>query len=272
MIVRTVTVLVLLAALAACGEKAGSTGGGGAGSPGPTEDLAGKTFVVTGITDSGKARPVVDGSEVRLAFADDRLMVTAGCNTLTGGYALDGDRLTVDPLAMTQMGCEPALMAQDSWLAGLFEKPVRLTASATGAVTGLTSGTVVLDLADRATVSPDRALEGTRWALDTIVTGDAASSVPSGVTAWLEIKNGNVVLNDGCNNGRGTAASTPTTITFGPRATTRMACPGSEQVQRAFATVLDGETTYRITEGSLRITRGGEALGFTAAGAAVGAG
>ena len=49
-----------------------------------------------------------------------------GCNTLTGGYELDGDSISIGPLAGTLMACElqkmavegaymPALEAADAW-------------------------------------------------------------------------------------------------------------------------------------------------------------
>jgi heat shock protein HslJ len=49
-----------------------------------------------------------------------------GCNRFTGGYQLDGDSITLGPLASTMMACEeaktatetaflPALEAADSW-------------------------------------------------------------------------------------------------------------------------------------------------------------
>jgi len=257
---RMLTVLALLAGLAACGDSGSSPKGGAGGKA--SADPSGTTYVVTGITESGKPRPPVEGSQIRFEFAEDRLVITAGCNTMSGGYTYDDGTLTVDTLAMTQMACPTALMEQDSWLAGLFEEPVEMAISADDAT--ITSGDVVLTLKDREVAAPDDALEGTHWELDSIADGSTVSSVPAGVTAWLELADGQVQLNDGCNNAHGTAVVSGTRITFGPLAGTKMACPGSEDVQRAFATVLDGVTTYELDQGTLWIRKGDQGLGFTA--------
>ncbi|MGO4258325.1 META domain-containing protein [Marmoricola sp. RAF53] len=253
------TVLALLAGLAACGDEPGSSSKDGSGGQ-ASADPSGTTYVVTGITESGKPRPPVEGSQIRFEFAEDRLVITAGCNTMSGGYTYDGGTLTVDTLAMTQMACPTALMEQDSWLAGLFEQPVEMAISGDDAT--ITAGEVELTLKDREAVAPDDALEGTRWELDSIADGSTVSSIPAGVTAWIELADGQVQLNDGCNNGHGPAVVSGSRITFGPLAGTRMACPESEDVQRAFATVLDGVTTYELDQGTLWIRKGDQGLAF----------
>jgi len=79
-------------------------------------DLDGRTFVVT--TAEGQA--LVEGSQVSIAFADGSISVQGGCNTLFGGYAIDGSTLALTgPLASTRMACADDLMAQDDWLAAM---------------------------------------------------------------------------------------------------------------------------------------------------------
>jgi len=46
--------------------------------------------------------------EVHLRFAADRVSGFTGCNSLTGGYERDGERLRFKPMAMTRMACLPA--------------------------------------------------------------------------------------------------------------------------------------------------------------------
>lgn len=51
---------------------------------------------------------------VQLDFADGRLSVSNTCNRMSGGYMLDGDRLTTGRMASTMMACaDPALGALD---------------------------------------------------------------------------------------------------------------------------------------------------------------
>ena len=250
-------IIAVCALAAGCGDETADDAAGG----NDVSLLAGRTLVVTGVTDDGKPHDLVPGSQVRFTFDDKTMGITAGCNNLSGDYDLDGDRLTVGAIGGTEMGCERPLMDQDTWLAGLFEAPVTVG----GDPLTFRSGRVVLTVADREDVLPDRPLVGTRWRVDGLVSGDAVSSVPSGVEAWLEIaEDGRVTLNTGCNQGNGTVAVGDATLTFGPLATTRKLCKfannGGQEVEQTMLAVLDGETTYDIVEQSLSITKGQKGL------------
>jgi heat shock protein HslJ len=58
-------------------------------------------------------KPVISGKEAALTFSEGRISGTAGCNRLTGGYSQSGDKLSFQPIAMTRMACQPALMQQE---------------------------------------------------------------------------------------------------------------------------------------------------------------
>lgn len=255
---RALPVAVLLLVLAGCGDEGGGT-------PLTPVDTGpdGTTYVVTAITEAGTPRPLVEGTEIRLGFDGGQLSITAGCNSMSGRYELSDGTLTVESLATTEMGCDPARMDQDTWVAGLFARPVELR---TGADASLTSGDVVLALADREQVAPDEPLEGTKWLLDSIGAGGpdgAVSSIPAGVVAHLTFEGGQAHVYDGCNEGSGPGRIDGDLIEFGDRVQTLRACLDDRQtVADAFAEVLTGETTYTIEEKSLRITRGDATLGF----------
>ena len=51
----------------------------------------GRTFLSTDVTQDGEERPLVDGTQIRLAFSDGQLSASAGCNTIGGTYSIDGD-------------------------------------------------------------------------------------------------------------------------------------------------------------------------------------
>lgn len=255
-----VAVAAVCALAAGCGEETGDDGGAGGDD---VSLLSGRTLVVIEVTNDGEPHPLVSGSQVRFTFDDKTMGITAGCNNLSGDYALDGDALTVGPIGGTEMGCPAPLMDQDAWLAGLFEEPVTVG----GDPLTFRAGSVVLTVADREDVSPDLPLAGTRWRVDGLVSGDAVSSVPGGAEAWLEIaEDGTVRVNTGCNQGSGSVTVGDGTLTFGPLATTRRTCAddAAQQVEKAVLAVLDGETTYAIEERSLSITNGEKGLGFRA--------
>lgn len=257
-----VAVVAVCTLAAGCGDETGDDGRAGGDD---VSLLSGRTLVVTAVTDDGQPHDLVPGSQVRFTFDDKTMGITAGCNNLSGDYALDGDRLAVGPIGGTEMGCSAPLMDQDTWLAGLFERPVTVG----GDPLTFTIGTVVLELADREEVSPDRPLVGTRWRVDSLVSGDAVSSVPNGVEAWLEIaEDGTLTVNTGCNQGSGTVTVDDATLTFGPLATTRKLCKftnnGGQEVEQTMLEVLVGETTYQIEEQSLSITRARTGLGLRA--------
>jgi heat shock protein HslJ len=69
----------------------------------------------------------------------------------------------------------------------------------------------------------------------------------------------------GCNRFNGGYKQTPTTLTFGPLATTMMMCPDDQmKVERTFLAALDGTVEYRLDkDGVLTLrTAKGEDLKF----------
>jgi heat shock protein HslJ len=220
----------------------------------PTAGLDGRTFLSTGIT----GHTLVAGSQVRLVFQGGSLSANAGCNSMSGGYEVVAGRLKVGPMATTEMACEEPLMAQDQWLAAFLPGAGIVL---DGDTLTLDKDGVTLTLTDRVVADPDRPLLGTRWVVDGLVSNGAVSSVPVGVTAALAFSGGRVDVESGCNRGSGSAEVTDTTITFGPVATTRMACPEpATAVEAAVLGVLQGEVTYVIEADTLMLEGGGSGL------------
>jgi heat shock protein HslJ len=62
----------------------------------------------------GDALPVA-GTTVTIMFEDGTASGSAGCNSYSGGYSLDGDSLAFGEIASTLMACmEPGVMEQES--------------------------------------------------------------------------------------------------------------------------------------------------------------
>ena len=265
--IRLGVVLTLpLLLLAACGD-------GGSDDPGVSgrtvPDLDGTSWIATKVTEGGRPRALVPGSDVRVDFADGSISINAGCNGMGGSYTLSDDaELGVGPLMGTEMACDQPLMDQDAWLSGtVFASP--LVASTDGDTLSLSREGLELVLTDRAIVSPDILLEGTSWQLDGIRTADTVSSVPAGthVPTLSVAGDGAVVLHTGCNGGRSTATVSGSTITFGPVMTTKMACADKtgRDTEAAVLGVLDGAVEWSITEKTLTLTKGDRGLVYKAA-------
>ena len=231
--------------------------------PGTTPDstaptsLDGRTFLSTG----SAGFELVEGTLVRIEFRDDgTLSASAGCNLLGGGYRIDRDILSIDGgLSMTEMGCEEALMDQDTRFADL------LMAGPTVALDGdtlvLTATDASITFLDREVADPDRPIEGTVWTLITIIDGESASSTPMDATSTLTFVNGidttdgTALVATGCNTGSATVSLGEGTITFEPLGLTKMACEQPlMDLEMSVLSVLSGDVTFEIEAGSLTIT------------------
>lgn len=261
-------VVAVLAALtvAGCGSDDGDDGAGATtsapaddGAAVSLADLDGRTFTSTAVT----GHDLVADTVVRLSFDGSSLSVNAGCNTTNGEVAVDDDGTLAwsgEPFS-TMMGCEEALMDQDTWIAGLIADGAM--ASLDGPNLTLTAGEVTIQLAEVA----DAELQGTAWTLDTTIRNEAASSLPAGVDPpTLEIADdGSVTVSTGCNTGGTTVTIGPDTLTFEPMQLTMMACEGdAAAVEAAVVAVLDGEVAYEIDGGRLTLTNGSDGLGYQA--------
>lgn len=120
---------------------------------------------------------------------------------------------------------------------------------------------------DREVADPDRALEGTSWTLESLVSADAVSSVPAGGrTPTLRIADGRVDVDTGCNTGGGDLTMTDTDLTVAGIVLTRMACadPALQDVETAIVTVLSGTATYEIDADVLTIMQDDQGLQYRA--------
>jgi len=243
---RTLTVVSLMAVSA--------LGLAGCGNALPTGAPRGRAFLSTEITEKGQPRALVPGTRIRLTFDDKGLIAYAGCNTMQGPVQVEGDRFVVKDLATTAMACEPAAMAQDDWLRKfLTNRPVwRLT----GDELVLTAGDTEIRFTDRETTEPDRKLFDTRWVVDTVLAGSAASSVPKGTEAHLTFgPDGTVTGHTGCNSLTGHYRVDGTKITFSELVSTRMACDDDRgRLEQEVLAVLDGAVEYRVEGDRLTLT------------------
>jgi heat shock protein HslJ len=253
-------IVVLALVLAGCA----STGPGASPSGGDPSAIDGRTFLSTGVTQDGEDRPLVDGTRVRLAFADGQVSASAGCNTIGGTYRIENGHLLFEGGGMTEMGCDPDRHAQDDWLSEFLGSDPEIVLD--GDELTLSSGGVVMTLLDREVAEPDLPLIGTTWTVTSIITGEAVSTVPDGATATFEFAaDGTVSVHTGCNTGSGRYELSGTTLRFIDVAVTEMACDGAAGQLESFVLPVLGadEIEIAIDAGSLTMMAGNGGLGLT---------
>jgi heat shock protein HslJ len=252
-------VAVGLAVLALALAPAGCFG------PGLPEQLDGRQFLSTSVTESGVERPLVDDTRIRIGFADGRLSASAGCNSMGATYRIDGGRLLIGEAGVTEIGCDPPLQAQDEWLFAFLGSQPAVRPS--GVDLELEAAATVVRLLDREVAEPGLTLVGRVWTVDSIITGDAVSSVPEGVVATLAISGENrVAVATGCNQGGGLVEVGEGTLRFSEMILTERACDGPEgEMEAAVLAILEADVTdYSIEASVLTLTVDGRGLGLQA--------
>jgi heat shock protein HslJ len=250
---RMIAVAGVLLTLAACGDE--SSAGG---------SLKGKSYLSTAVTENGQPKQLAPNTQIRLQFTDDgRLIADAGCNSMQSPVSTGNGKLSVEDLAMTEMGCDAPRHAQDDWLAKLLQnKPTWKLEADTLTVA---SGGTTISLLDRKTAEPDRALEGTKWSLETVITGEVASHQAGSEKAWITFNGERVTGSTGCNELQGVVARSTGKLTFGDIATTRRACAGdAATLETALLNGLKGEVTFEIDSTHLELRSSTNGLDFTA--------
>ncbi|HEV7723136.1 MAG TPA: META domain-containing protein [Iamia sp.] len=256
---HVLTLLVLLAVLvplAGCGDDDDTGTEDASATTAPAESpIAGRTFEAVSL--ESDVYDLVEGVTLSIAFTDDQITVDAGCNRLSGTYAIEGPILVVTGLGGTEMGCEPELMEQDAWIAGvLTARPVFTPQAPDGLLLSDDDWTLTMAAAGDEAADDDVELAGPEWTLDTLIDGEAASSVPEGVTATITFADdGTYAVAAGCNTGRGTYVEDATTLTLEPPTLTRRRCDeAATSVETAVVAVLDGEADLRIDANRLTLT------------------
>lgn len=164
-------------------------------------ELVGTAWQLVRGTGPDGAIPLVDGWPITLTFDEDTFGGTAACNGYGGSYTFDGSAITLSELGWTDMGCDGSVMASQN----VFLESLVLVGSAEQADDQLllTGGGVELTFAPETPV-PTAELVGTTWLLDTLVEGEAASTVQGDPATLLLDAEGNVSGGTGCRSFTGT--------------------------------------------------------------------
>jgi heat shock protein HslJ len=184
--------------------------------------------------------------EVSVRFEGGRVAGSGGCNRISAEYRLDGDRLSLGPVAATMMACpEPAASIEATVLQAL----------ALIATWAVEEGSLVLrdaDGLDRLVL--DRVVEptlvGPSWQATGVNNGrGGVASLVAGTAIDATFgEDGRVSGRAGCNRYHGPFRVDGPRLGIGPLASTRMACPDEAVMEQeaAFLAAMGRATTFRI--------------------------
>ena len=189
------------------------------------------------VSTQGLTRPVT------LRFESGRMSGHSGCNNFSGGYRIEDGRLTVGPVASTQMACpEPGASVERAFhqaLAGTLQYSIDGDALVLASASGAT-----LEF-DR---QPPPKLAGVEWKVTSFNNGrHAVVGVAGDARLTISFGDGKISGDAGCNTFHGTYTSSDGGIEVGPLATTRRACEETLMTQeREFLAALASAVKWSI--------------------------
>ena len=196
--------------------------------------------------------------KITLVFGEDgKVSGNAGCNNFNGGYEVDGDKLTVGPLATTRKMCaepEGVMETESIFLENLSAAASYAIQDDETLVIFDSEGTKLLVFTPAKQIS----LTDTPWQLLSFNNGKGgmvSNLATSKITAVFD-QDGMVSGNAGCNDYNGSYEIDGDKLTVGPLATTRKMCDEPQDVmetEQAFLKNLESAATFTIEEKTLTI-------------------
>jgi heat shock protein HslJ len=247
--------IVLFLACAAC-SVVGVASHGAADPAG----LIGSWVLTQGTGPDGEV-PIVEGYRITLEIEGAEVGGTSACNHYFGRIAVTGNALRIDQLGGTEMACQPDVMASESsyWVA--LGAVTRWARDGDRLVLSGPNASLTYELLQPV---PDAAMVDTVWVLDTLISGDAASSVETRAT--LELRSDRTFAGStGCREftGRYVISGDQVVVTdlaMAGECSAELASQDSHVV-----TVLEGGFTVQVAGNRLTLgSSGNEGLSYTA--------
>ena len=195
-----------------------------------------------------------DPSRYTLTFNEDgTISAQLDCNRGMGGFTQDGPMLTVGPVASTMMACPDDSQAFE--FGRDLDAVVSFVLQDGNLHLALFADSGIMTFAPLAEEAEDEemaTLAGTVWQwIDTQYGDGAVTEVadPSRYTIAFG-EDGSLTAQLDCNRGMGSFTQDGSMLSFGPIASTRMACPGDSQAAE-FAQNLEIVVSYVLQDGNL---------------------
>ena len=168
--------------LAACGDDSGSSATASTAAPAQAQSqtgLAGTSWILSSFnTRSGSSVDAVTTAPAALAFTEDKVSGSTGCNDFSGTYTSDEEALTITLGPMTQKACgDPAITAQETAVVAQLANVASYTSDDTGLTLKDSSGATVLVYGPGLTGDVLGALEQTGEIVVLLVAAAAANTL-----------------------------------------------------------------------------------------------
>jgi heat shock protein HslJ len=228
----------------------------GAGEP----DIEGEWRLEQGTYD-GQPIAVVADHPITLRIEGGQAGGTSGCNQYGGEVGLDGWSIRIGPVSMTEMACDEPVMAAEGMYVAALTDVTTVEHSRSLVLTGPNSElrySIVVP-------EPDAALVGTTWVLDTLISGDAASSI-GGERATLTLDDqGGLEGTTGCRAFRAAYQADGASVRVTDLDVDDVICTEAISRQdRSVLAVIESGFQVAIEGRRLTLTAGDQGLGYTA--------
>jgi heat shock protein HslJ len=221
------------------------------------------------VNTQGESVGVLPDTEITAQFEAGEIGGSAGCNRYFGSYDVEGDQLTIGPLASTEMYCYPD---------EVMDQEMAYLAALGGAASYMVEGDrlEIGDSADRTVlvfaVREPAPLTGTTWQMTSYNNGREAVVSPlrgTEITALFG-EDGSLTGSAGCNNYATTYELDGDNITIGSIGITFMMCAEPEGImeqESAYLTALESARSYSIEGDTLELkdAEGQRAVSYVAA-------
>jgi heat shock protein HslJ len=219
-----------------------------AGAGAAASSLEGSAWRLTQIAGTEPAGLATLTRAVTVQFEAGQVRGFSGCNTFSGGYEVEGDRLKLGQLASTMMACpEPGSSVEHAFqqaFAGTLEF-------------GVDGGWLRVGDSLRFERETPPQLDGSAWKVTSYNNNrQAVVGVIGDSDVTMSFGNGEVTGSAGCNRFHATYATEGNRIRLGPAATTRRACDEPLMTQeREFLAALASAVIWRIDGNVLDLHR-----------------